>query len=68
MGFLILQRGLWVACLAAQVLLIGAILQRRIARQYRFFSSVSSRGGVRGRGAIADPGQHAGVCARVPIL
>ncbi len=37
MDFLILQRGLWVACLVAQVLLIGAIFQRRIARHYRFF-------------------------------
>src|SRR5215467_8669442 len=37
MDILALQRGLWVACLVAQVLLIGAIFQRRIARQYRFF-------------------------------
>jgi hypothetical protein len=32
-----IQRVLWVACLVAQVLLIGAIFQRRIARRYRFF-------------------------------
>jgi hypothetical protein len=37
MDILAVQRGLWVACLVAQVLLIGAIFQRRIARQYRFF-------------------------------
>jgi hypothetical protein len=37
MDSLALQRGLWVACLVAQVLLIGAIFQRRIAKQYRFF-------------------------------
>jgi hypothetical protein len=37
MDFLALQRGLWVACLVAQVLLIGAIFQRRIAKRYRFF-------------------------------
>ena len=37
MDLLALQRGLWVACLVAQVLLIGAIFQRRIAKRYRFF-------------------------------
>jgi hypothetical protein len=37
MDFLAIQRVLWVACLVAQVLLIGAIFQRKIAKQYRFF-------------------------------
>jgi len=37
MDLLALQRGLWVACLVAQVVLIGAIFQRRISKQYRFF-------------------------------
>ena len=31
------QRVLWVACLVVQVLLIGAIIQRRLAKRYRFF-------------------------------
>jgi hypothetical protein len=37
MDFLSVLRVLWVACLVAQVLLIGAIFQRRIAKGYRFF-------------------------------
>jgi hypothetical protein len=37
MDLLSIERVLWVACLVAQVLLIGAIFRRRIARQYRFF-------------------------------
>jgi len=37
MDFLSILRVLWVACLVAQVLLIGAIFQRRIAKRYRFF-------------------------------
>jgi hypothetical protein len=37
MDFLSVLRVLWAACLVAQVLLIGAIFQRRIARRYRFF-------------------------------
>lgn len=37
MELLAIQRGLWVACLAAQVLLIGAIFQRRIAKGYSLF-------------------------------
>jgi len=37
MDLLAIQRALWVACLVAQVLLIGAIFQRRIVRSYRFF-------------------------------
>jgi hypothetical protein len=37
MEFLSVLRVLWVACLVAQVLLIGAIFRRRIARRYRFF-------------------------------
>ncbi len=32
-----IQRVLWVACLVVQVLLIGAIIQRGLARRYRFF-------------------------------
>ena len=35
--FLPVLRVLWVACLVAQVLLVGAIFQRKIARRYRFF-------------------------------
>ena len=37
MNLLAAQRVLWLACLVAQVLLIGAIFQRGIAKQYRFF-------------------------------
>lgn len=37
MELLAIQRALWVACLAAQVLLIGAIFQRRIAKGYSLF-------------------------------
>jgi hypothetical protein len=37
MDLLSIERVLWVACLVAQVLLIGAIFRRRIARRYRFF-------------------------------
>jgi len=38
MGLLLsIQRVLWVACLVVQVLLMGAIIQRRLARRYRFF-------------------------------
>lgn len=38
MGLLLsIQRVLWVACLVVQVLLIGAMIQRRLARRYRFF-------------------------------
>ena len=37
MDLLSIERVLWVACLVAQVLLIGAIFQRRIAKGYRFF-------------------------------
>jgi len=38
MGLLLsFQRVLWVACLVVQVLLIGAIVQRGLARRYRFF-------------------------------
>jgi len=37
MVFLSALRVLWAACLVAQVLLVGAIFQRKIARQYRFF-------------------------------
>lgn len=37
MELLAIQRALWVACLAAQVLLVGAIFQRRIAKGYPLF-------------------------------
>ena len=37
MELLAVQRVLWVACLAAEVALIGAIFQNRIAKRYRFF-------------------------------
>lgn len=37
MELLAVQRVLWVACLAAQVALIGAIFQNGIAKRYRFF-------------------------------
>jgi hypothetical protein len=34
---LAIQRGLWVAVLAAQVLLIGSLVQKKLARRYPFF-------------------------------
>jgi len=37
MDYLSVIRVLWVACLVAQVLLVGAIFQRKIAKRYRFF-------------------------------
>ena len=39
MHLLALQRALWVACLAAEVLLVGAVFQRRLARRYALFAS-----------------------------
>src|ERR1700687_3437516 len=33
-----IQRGLWVASLAAQVLLIGALISRGLARRFPFFT------------------------------
>ena len=39
MNLLALQRALWVACLAAEVLLVGAVCYRRLVRRYPLFVS-----------------------------
>lgn len=39
MNLLALQRGLWVAYLAAELLLVGAIFHKRLFRRYQFFVS-----------------------------
>ena len=39
MNLLAVERGLWVACIAAEVLLVGALCFRRLAGRYAFFVS-----------------------------
>ena len=39
MHLLALQRALWVACIAAEVLLVGAVFHRRLVRRYALFAS-----------------------------
>src|SRR5579872_3116405 len=39
MHLLALQRALWVACIAAEVLLVGAVFHRRLIRRYALFTS-----------------------------
>jgi hypothetical protein len=38
MNLLAVQRGLWVACIAAEVLLLGALCYGRLVRRYSFFA------------------------------
>jgi hypothetical protein len=39
MNLLTLQRGLWVACIGAEVLLVGVVCYRRLVRRYALFAS-----------------------------
>ena len=48
MHLLALQRALWVACLAAEVLLVGAMVYRRLVRRYPLFASYMALDAVGG--------------------